>query len=477
MGGPFDYFVILAEMRTGSNFLESNLKDYPGLHCYGEAFNPNLMGQAKQTEMLGMSMQQREADPLALISLMVKNSDGLPGFRFFHDHDPRVLSHCLADRRCAKIILTRNPVDTYISREIVRQTNQWRLGDMRDAKSARVTFDQEQFEAHLAQHQSFQLELQHALQTSGQTAFYIGYEDIPDVDVLNGLARFLGVGKGKKRPSRKTKKQNPQSLEEKVVNPGDMETALAGIDYFVLSRTPNFEPRRGPLVPNYIAAAKSPVLYMPINSGPSDCISQWLADLDGVEVSDLRVKFTQKTLRQWKRQAFEHRSFTVIRHPVARLHRAFLTRILVPGPMMYADIRETLRSTYGVPLPDTIPSASYDAVAHRNAFLAFAAFVKGNLAGQTGVRVDGAWASQSEFLRGMGQFLLPTHIFRESEISADLEYLARTIGRDPPKLKWPTAREPIALAEIYDEDIEAVVRSVYQRDYMMFGFGPWRGPI
>jgi len=477
MGGPFDYFVILAEMRTGSNFLESNLKDYSALHCYGEAFNPNLMGKLKQSEMLGMSMQEREADPLALISLMKKKSDGLPGFRFFHDHDPRVLTHCLADRRCAKIILTRNPVDTYISREIARQTNKWRLGDMRDVKSASVTFDRKQFEAHLASHQNFQLEVQRALQTSGQTAFYIGYEDIPNVDILNGLVQFLGVEERKKRTSRKTKKQNPQPLQEKVVNYAEMELAISGIDYFDLNRTPNFEPRRGPVVPSYLAAAKSPVLYMPIKSGPTDCISQWLADLDGVAQSDLIDGFTQKSLRQWKRQTNEHRSFTVIRHPVARLHCAFVKRILMPGPMLYADIRETLRKTYGVPLPEANPGASYNAAAHRDAFLAFVAFVKGNLAGQTGVRVDGAWASQSEYLRGIGQFLLPTHVFRESEISVDLAYLARQIGCDPPILKWPTASAPITLAEIYDEDIEAAVRSVYQRDYMMFGFGPWRGPI
>ncbi len=30
MSGPFDYFVVFAEMRTGSNFLEENLNDYPG---------------------------------------------------------------------------------------------------------------------------------------------------------------------------------------------------------------------------------------------------------------------------------------------------------------------------------------------------------------------------------------------------------------------------------------------------------------
>ena len=476
MAGPFEYFVILAEMRTGSNYLEVNLKDYPGLHCYGEAFNPNIMGKDKQTEMLGMSLQEREADPLALISLMKENSDGLPGFRFFHDHDPRVLSHCLTDRGCAKIVLTRNPVDTYISREIARQTNQWRLGDMLDAKSARVTFDREQFEEHLARHQSFQLEIQLALQTSGQTAYYIGYEDISNVDVLNGLARFLGVDEGKKRTSKKTKKQNPQSLEEKVLNHAEMETALRNFDYFALNRTPNFEPRRGPVVPSYLAAAKSPVLYMPIRSGPTKCISQWLADLDGVAQADLISGFTQKSLRKWKRQAHEHCSFTVIRHPVARLHRAFVLHILVPGPKLYDRIRETLRTVYNVPLPTPETDASYDAHAHRAAFLAFAAFVKGNLAGQTSIRVDGAWASQAELLQGMSNFMLPTHIFRENKMSDGLDYLARQLGRSPPKLVHVEENAPIALADIYDSDVEAAVRSAYQRDYMMFGFEPWRAP-
>jgi len=30
------------------------------------------------------------------------------------------------------------------------------------------------------------------LQTSGQTAFYISYEDLQSVEVMNGLARYLG---------------------------------------------------------------------------------------------------------------------------------------------------------------------------------------------------------------------------------------------------------------------------------------------
>ena len=39
MGG-FDSFVMFAEMRTGSNFLESNLNALDGVTCLGELFNP-----------------------------------------------------------------------------------------------------------------------------------------------------------------------------------------------------------------------------------------------------------------------------------------------------------------------------------------------------------------------------------------------------------------------------------------------------
>ncbi|MFV2002754.1 MAG: nodulation protein NodH, partial [Paracoccaceae bacterium] len=305
---------------------------------------------------------------------------------------------------------------------------QWRIGDMKDVKSAMVAFDAGQFEAHLASHQEFQLTIQRALQISGQTGFYIGYDDIPDVQILNGLVRFLGVEEQKKRTSGKTKKQNPQSLEEKVTNHAQMLSALASTDHFGLYRTPNFEPRRGPMVPGYVAAAKSPILFMPVMSCPYDGILQWLADLDGVSISDLTGEFNQKSLRQWKRQAKDHQSFCVLRHPVARLHRAFVERILMPGPMAYADIRDTLRRVFGLPLPKAEPDAAYDIGAHRKAFLAFAEFVKGNLAGQSSVRVDGAWASQSEWVRGMARFLLPMHIFREADLGDDLCHLAQRFG-------------------------------------------------
>ncbi len=474
MESRFDYFVILAEMRTGSNFLEANLNEFPDIHCHGELFNPHFIGRPKQLTFQGTSMSQRQDNPALLLDSLKSHATGLHGFRFFSDHDPRALTICLANRRCAKIILTRNPIDSYVSREIARQTDQWRLGDMRQARSAKITFDPAAFSRHLAQQQSFQMDVQRILQTSGQTAFYIGYDDISDIDIINGLASFLGVREARKKVSAKTKKQNPQTLEEKVVNFQHMQDALASADHFALNRTPNFEPRRGAVIPTYIAPPRTPLLFMPIASGPTATITRWLADIDGCADDALLRDFTQKKLRHWKRQSRGHQSFTVVRHPAARLHDAFVRHILMPGPEAYSEIREILITGYDLPIPRDPYDGGYDTAAHRAAFIAFAGFVKGNLNGQTSIRVDGAWASQSEILRGMGQFVLPNHVFGEDRLQEDLNYLATKVGVASPKLGAPQPLAPFSLLDIYSPEVEAATKAAYQRDYMMFGFGPWR---
>ena len=111
----FDYFVVFAEMRTGSNFLEANINLFNDLTCHGEAFNPHFIGYPNKDNILGVSQPQREADPHVLIETIKARTEGLGGFRFFNDHDPRVLDIALPDPRCAKIILTRNPVDSFVS--------------------------------------------------------------------------------------------------------------------------------------------------------------------------------------------------------------------------------------------------------------------------------------------------------------------------------------------------------------------------
>jgi LPS sulfotransferase NodH len=472
MQGRFDYFVVFAEMRTGSNFLEANLNMFDDLSCHGEAFNPVFIGYPEQESLLGITQEARDVDPVALINA-VKFDEGLAGFRYFNTHDARVLDTMLDDPRCAKIILTRNPIDSYVSLLIANATGQWKLTNVNHVKSERVTVDIPAFEAQLAEVQDFQVMLQGRLQKSGQTAFYVAYEDLQDVDVMNGLAQFLGSASQIKQLNKKLKKQNPAPMSLKVENFEEMTDALARMDRFNLNRTPNFEPRRGPMIPTYVAAPDSPLLFMPVRSGPDRAIRKWLAALDGKAGSDLQVNFSQSSLRNWKRARPGHVSFTVLRHPIARAHAVFCERILPVGGDNFKEIRATLRKVHHVPLPDDPGHDSYDDAAHRAAFLAFLKFLKPNLAGQTSTRVDPTWATQMTLLQGFAEFGVPDHILREDSLARDLRIVGACIGRaDVPEVA-PAADS--RLRAIYDRELETACRDAYARDYVGFGFRDWEG--
>lgn len=461
---------MFAEMRTGSNFLESNLNALAGVHCYGEAFNPHFIGQPDRADILGVTLAQRQKDPQALLAAMQDDPAHLAGWRYFHDHDPRVFDAIMADRGIAKIILTRNPVDSYVSWKIAAATGQWKLTNAKHAKSDVIAFDGPEFEAHLAALQEFQLRLMRGLQVTGQTGFYIDYDDIQDLEVMNGLAAFLGVPSRLGALETTLKKQNPEPLETKVGNFAEMEQALARLDRFNLSRSPNFEPRRGPSVPAFLTAATSKLLFMPIKSGPVEAVSAWLSALDGAPPVG---EHSQKTLRQWRQAHPDHRSFTVLRHPLARAHSAFVTRILNRGAGGFVEIRENLVRHFGLKLPagDALP----DPETHAAAFTAFLQFLKANLGGQTAIRVDAAWASQLAVLQGMSVVSLPDLILREEDLATALPQLAALAGKASPLLALPLDPDAALLAQIVTPAMQTLAREIYQRDMIQFGFDLWRG--
>ncbi len=469
MGQNFEAFVVFAEMRTGSNLLEANLNLFDGLTCLGEAFNPHFIGYPNATECLGIDQAARDADPLALLE-RVRGAEGLAGFRYFHDHDPRILEPLLDDPRIAKIVLTRNPVESYVSWKIAQQTDQWKLTNVARRKDAKARFDSADFEAHLEALQSFQVTLLNGLQKRGQTAFYVAYEDVQDLAVMNGLARWLGCETPLDSLDHNLKRQNPAPISDKVENFDEMEQALARLDRFDLSRTPNFEPRRGAAVPGYVAAGAAPLLYMPIKGGPEEAVCSWLAGLGGT----LQHDFNQKRLRQWLRRNAGHRRFTVLRHPLARAHHVFCQRILDRGPQSFGRIRRVLRKRHDLPLPERWPDPGYDLATHRAAFAGFLEFIRANLAGQTNLRIDPHWASQSGTLQGMGELCLPDAVLREEQLAEGLARLAADVGVTAAAPQIAPAEAPIALGEIYDAELEALARAAYPRDYLMLGFGDWR---
>ena len=344
MTDSFRGFVIFAEMRTGSNLLEATLNAIKRVTCFGEAFNPYMMGWPDKDELKGITMAERDADPLPLLRAIFDKPNHLPGFRYFHDHDPRVFDAIMDDKSIAKIVLTRNPVDSYVSTALARATNQWKLNETETPIPASAHFDGAEFREVTDRIEEFQLRVMHRLQATGQTGFWLGYEDLRDAGVMTGLMHWLGRTDLKRvEPASDQVPQNPRELAEKVSNFDEMQAELARLDPFMLRRIPNFEPRKGPAVPSFIGAeAGKGLIFMPVKGGPTEAITGWLRQMGPVAAD-----FTQNSLRQWKRDHTGHRSFTVLRHPLLRAWTAFET--LLRG--RNGELRQLMRDIHRVALP------------------------------------------------------------------------------------------------------------------------------
>ena len=460
MSQGFRSFVIFAEMRTGSNLLEATLNAVRGVTCFGEAFNPYMIGWPDKDEMLGISRAEREADPLALLAKLTDRPGHLPGFRYFHDHDPRVLEPIIQDRRCAKIILTRNPLDSYVSTRLAWETNQWKLNASETPIPARITYDGEEFRRMLSAAEGFRRHLTARLQATGQAAFHLDYDDLRDPEVMTGLLHFLGrTDLDRVEPARDQVPQNPQELARKVGNFDAMQADLQDMDPFDLHRLPVFEPRRGPAVPSFVATeAGRGLLFMPVKGGPEQRIRDWLSRLGRIQGG-----FTQSTLRQWKRARPGHRSFSVLRHPLLRAWEAF-DHLLVQGN---AEQRDLLRRLHRVALPPEDGLAELSSDARVAVFAHFLAFLRRNLNGQTSLPTHPVWASQTEVLSGFARLAVPDMLVREDRLPEDLAHLARAAGIANPVLDGMTAPIPDVLR---DRRLAEAAQAAYLRDYVTFGF-------
>lgn len=484
---PPAYFAIFAAMRTGSNLLEKSLELYDGIKTYGELFNPAFIGKAGRETFQGVTLEERERRPEAVLAAMHADSAGAtPGFRIFDGHDTRIEERCIADPDCAKIVLERDPLESYVSLKTARATDQWMLGQVSRRKSARTEFAADEFRAYLGEIRGYYARIRRKLKISGQTAFFLNYRDVLDADVVAGLARHLGAAMRRKPGRVRIRRQNPEAMSDRVENFEFMRRVVSEMGISPREMPFDDEPERGPAVRRMVASETLPLLVAVVPGCPAPGLLRWMrggAAGKGAAEPPPRRFSDQKELHEWLSANPGFVCLSVVRHPVARAYDVFMRRIFEGG---YPAIRERLCRHFGLDIPpadqvragrDSLLGTGYSAARHRDAFLAYLEFVRANLSGQTGIRTDPDWASQTAHLEGFCKAVPPSNILHEADVPREIARLARKWGVEarPEAAEGPGEPEFAGLHEIYDEKIERLARRAYAKDYVKLGFGDFGG--
>lgn len=470
----FTYFTIFGAMRTGSNLLEHSLDQYDGIAGHGELYNPHFIGKPDRREFLTIPLAGRNTDPVGLLNkLIAATPKTIPGFRIFDNHDRRVIDFAARDPDCAKIILTRAPIDSFISLEIAQATGQWMLMKDENRRVAKMRFDRQKYETYLAKRKTHYAFIRRAAQEAGQPVFQIDYDDLSDLSVLNGVARFIGSTEIKTKLPDKIRRQNPPAWEDKVENVEELRAYAAGGGFTAPEADPEPQPKFGALG-EMVASRTFDAIYAPIpgaGMGEFRKVLTEAAVASGDAEARLATGMKEKhlTRRRW-RGAF---IFSFVRHPAERLHDVFIRRIARAEGDAYSMVQMMMARDYRGPGPGEMASSPDAMLA---GFDAFIRFVESNLGGRTALRVDPAWTPQSTLLAAYARETPVDFVGRVERLDDDLQFVLSRMKASPIEL---AAKLKGSLARVEDEMPKAVwltreretrIRKIFERDYARLGY-------
>jgi len=475
-----EYFAIIGAMRSGSNLLERSLDHHDDLVCFGELFNPDFVGSPEPEKAIDFSLKKREQDPHSLLDWMRDNADGhVPGFRIFPNHNETILEHVIKDDACAKIILTRNLIDSFVSLKLAQKTDQWRMGDVDTKIDAKIDFDWSEFETYLAEHRRFHKSVRRGLQKSGTSALLVDYEDLQNLDTLNGIAKFVGSQKTSGKLKFRSSKQNAYALSEKVANYYQVTDEFkqnARIDF---AQWDYFEPAITIQSRAVVLGKNIDLAYLPTRILDGDPISDWIKKLDP-EGAAPQSGLGKAQLHTWFKSNQIKFVFTDLEHPVERAYRNFCEFFMFSGAK-YAGIRSLLEKRYDADLlpqdysgrkdAKGLTDYRYTAKSQRSNFKAFLKFLKSCLQDQALYQPKPEFSTQSAWLDAHQEWGVPHFIALPHNRVAVFEAIANSLGQEAPVLaSTPSYYNAFPLEEIYDLQIEKLTRAAYQRDYRRFGF-------
>jgi len=478
---PYDRFVIFGIMRSGSNLLERFLDQYDGLACHGELFNPIFIGRSGQSSLFNISVAQRHDDPLSLLAAIdAARPDQINGLRYFPAHDAPALDVLLTDPRCAKIILTRDPLESFVSQCIAEYSDIWLIGSEKDRMPVAVPISPAKYRSYRNTREQYFSQIRNVLARNGQRAFEIDYADILSLDAVNALALAIGAKAPLAVLKQPIKRQNPGPLHAKISNYAEIAAELGLPQAETLPSPQIIAPADDPVnwvwPRHYYSCKHIPLAFAPLLANTKQPLVTWLALLPGESQTGLHLH----QLDAWQKFHNPPTVLSILHHPLDRLYDVFMSKIFSTAPDAFLKIRRILERRFQFYLPENariFDRLAYSLDDHRTAFQQFLVFIAANLRNETDIRQDGNWLPQAR-LTDIFANILPITKF-VSVANLDVEIPNVEMALDLPKTwarlqRYPHSRHIYELADIYDAQTEALAQAAYHEDYSRFGFGDWQ---
>ena len=231
-------FVLVANRRTGSNYLMKVFDSFPDIEFFGEVYHwdtvwmpPNRKKEyvkwLKDTKNIDINIGDKPFEDQELVKfnhrdpehflnfLTLTTKKKYAGFKIFPEHLSwqKLETHLLSNTNITKIILRRNLLDVYISDEILQQTQH---SQGYDTSNIKIKIDCVDFKKWYFDTQSYYSRIELYLKNSSQPYSELSYEDIHSYnnneEKVNFIYSWLNKHdfdiKSKPQASEYTKKQD-----------------------------------------------------------------------------------------------------------------------------------------------------------------------------------------------------------------------------------------------------------------------------
>lgn len=223
-------FIVYGIPRVGSNFFISQLNLHPNILCHYEVFHKKSIYLAFEKNLIDFSLEDRNKDPQSFVEHLWDNNHGekTVGYNIFPNQNEQILQASAQDKTLKKIILKRKDIlKNFISLKIASQTGSW-SSNVISNKDKRIHFDLQEFISYVNRMNTFYVNLENNIYLNNDDCLILYYEDfIADKQKkLNEVFDFLGESEFVLPVEHKFKKQNPEKIEDLVINYFELDEFL-----------------------------------------------------------------------------------------------------------------------------------------------------------------------------------------------------------------------------------------------------------